>query len=151
MPQPAQQPPQPRGLGAHALVVGHDLHLFTYPPAPERGAERRDRRQRMAARESGARPGQITIQMGVQRVWNVSGGPGERAPLRARELETAGDDHPVGIGEMRAEGRWVDQRRRHGGAGPFLWARDGFLALWRARYKRGPPPPGGAVAPEGFV
>src|SRR2546423_4450994 len=23
MPQPAQQPPQPRGIGAHALVVGH--------------------------------------------------------------------------------------------------------------------------------
>src|SRR2546423_11073703 len=120
MPQPAQQPPQPRGIGAHALVVGHDLHLFIYPPAPERGAERRDRRQRMAARESGARPGQITIQMGVQRVWNVSGGPRERAPLRARELETAVDDGPVGIGEMRAEGGWLDQRSRHGGAGVTL-------------------------------
>src|SRR2546430_17613621 len=28
MSEPAQQPPQPRGIGAHALVVGHDLHLL---------------------------------------------------------------------------------------------------------------------------
>src|SRR5256714_14368712 len=143
MSQPAQQPPQPRGLGAHALVVGHDLHLFTYPPAPERGAERRDRRQRMAARESGARPGQITIQMGVQRVWNVSGGPGERAPLRARELETAVDDRPVGIGEMRAQGGWLDPRRRHGGAGPFVWGPAGIFGVWGFWFNSGPPPPGG--------
>src|SRR5207253_1806236 len=100
---------------ARAGDVARDLYLCTHPPAPERGAESCDRRQRMAARERGARSGQVTIQMGVQRVWNVSGGPGERAPLRARELETAVDDHPVGIGEMRAEGRWLDQRRRHGG------------------------------------
>src|SRR2546429_7690844 len=151
MSEPAQQPPQPRGIGAHALVVGHDLYLFIYPPAPERGAESCDRRQRMAARERGARSGQITIQMGVQRVWNVSGGPGERAPLRARELETAVDDHPVGIGEMRAEGRWLDQRRRHGGTGPMLCAWHAFLALCGCRYKRGTTPPGGAMGLEGFL
>src|SRR2546423_911941 len=69
----------------------------------------------MAARECGARSRQITIQMAVQCVWNVSGGPGECTPRRARELETAVDDGPVGIGEMPAEGGWLDQRRRHGG------------------------------------
>src|SRR2546430_1377141 len=136
MSEPAQQPPQPRGIGAHALVVGHDLHLFIYAPAPERGAERRDRRQWMAARERGARSGQITIQMGVQRVWNVSGGPGERAPLRARELETAVDDHPVGIGEMRAQRSWLDQRRRHGGAVLMLGGWHAFSALCGCRYNR---------------
>src|SRR2546429_7900557 len=145
MSEPAQQPPRPRGIGAHALVVGHDLYLFIYPPAPERGAESCDRRQRMAARERGARSGQITIQMGVQRVWNVSGGPGERAPLRARELETAVDDHPVGIGEMRAEGRWLDQRRRHGGGGPFPWAPRALFGVCGCWVKLGPPPPGGAA------
>src|SRR2546423_14612206 len=70
----------------------------------------------MAARECGARSRRITIQVAVQRVGNVSGGPGERAPRRARELETAVDDGPVGIGEMPAEGGWLDQRRPHGGA-----------------------------------
>src|SRR2546421_11310971 len=98
----------------------------------------------MAARECGARSRQITIQMGVQRVWNVSGGPGERAPLRARELETAVDDRPVGIGEMRAQGGWLDQRRRHGGAGPFRWARGAFFAVWALWRQSAPPPPGGA-------
>src|SRR5256885_521527 len=150
MSQPAQQPPQPRGIGAHALVVGYDLHLFIYPPAPERGAERRDRRQGMAARECGARSRQITIQMAVQRVWNVSGGPGERAPRRARELETAVDDGPVGIGEMRAQGGWLDQRRRHGGTVPVLGAWHAFSALCACRYNRATTSRGGAMAIEVF-
>src|SRR5437763_16983344 len=105
MSQPAQHPPQPRVIRSPSLVVGYDLHLFISPPAPERGAERRDRRQGMAARECGARSRQITIQMAVQRVWNVSGGPGERAPRRARELETAVDDGPVEIGRASCRER----------------------------------------------
>src|SRR5437763_15428467 len=97
----------------------------------------------MAARECGARSRQITIQMAVQRVWNVSGGPGERAPRRARELETAVDDGPVGIGEMRAEGRWLDQRSRHGGT-VLTWRPACIFGVLRLSVQSKLPPSAGA-------
>ena len=66
VPQPAQQPPEPRGVGSRALIVGNHLHLGVDTPSPEARRHLIDRRQRMSARRGGDLAGQIMVQVGVQ-------------------------------------------------------------------------------------
>ena len=50
--------------------------------------------------------------MGIQRMRDVPGGVSLRAPVRPREVETAVDDRPVGIVEVRGELACSDERGR---------------------------------------
>ncbi len=115
---PAQQPPQPRSVGAVSLVVGNDLGLSALrgpidSPTAERRGELLPRRQGMPSGARLHRTRQVAIQVAVRGSGNVALGVGAGTPFGPRQLEAAVDDRPVRACEERGELVRLDQRGWH--------------------------------------
>ena len=114
MPEPAQEPPQPRGESARALVVTDDLHARVDTEPSEGRREGLDWRQRMAAGAGRAWCRQVLIEVCVERVRDVAGRVCLRAPSGTGEVETTVDDRPVGVLEVCRQLPRFDECGEHG-------------------------------------
>ena len=97
--QPAQKPPQPRGVHAALRIVGDNLLAFVQSDAREFGHQIRAIGQRMPSVRAGRRPRQIAVQMQVKGARHMTGRIRGFTRLRRGEIEAAiEDEHAAGRG-----------------------------------------------------
>ena len=100
VPQPAQQPPEPRRVYAALRIAGDDLRRLAYPQPAQLVSQFRGNRQRMAAVLASLSSGQILIEMeemGAREVGFCIGAP---PGCQVEQVVPAIADDPVGVIEV---------------------------------------------------
>src|SRR5476649_2379508 len=115
MANPAQEPPQARGIGAVALIVGYDLDVLVDAPAAQGRRPVAAVGQRMATAAAGNGASKIAVEVRVERMRYMATGIGALAPIRFRKLETAVEDRTARVCDDGSKLGRFDQCRVHEG------------------------------------
>jgi hypothetical protein len=100
VPEPTQHPPEPRGHGAAAVVVGDDHVVGADAPVAERRRETLAVGQRMPALVCCRSSRQVLVEVRVARTGNVAAVVGRPARRRIGQGKTAIDDDPIRATEL---------------------------------------------------
>jgi hypothetical protein len=106
VPQPAQQPPQPRRERGFVLVIGHDIRIGIDPRGAEERSEGRGVRQRMPPGLRCHRPRQVMIEVGKHRAGNVGRRKFLPSPVRAWQIVPAIENDSACFGPRESSGKF---------------------------------------------